>query len=210
MGSVIPAYVPDSVAHVRLIGGVETSTDFGSGFWTPCTSVDVDTLSAFAEAVSGAWAATILASMSHASQLRSVRVVSYVAGHEYSGEYVATLDGGDVGDPYTAQACYVIDWFEALTYRGGHPRTYVWGLPTSATNSDLQTIEDAYRSSLSENAADFLAAFNALVITGAELATLSCLHRVEGGVPLAPGYLSALASPTVSERIGTQRRRIGR
>lgn len=206
----IPAYVPNNSAHVRLLGKISGSSEFGVGFWSPCTSVDVDQLSAFAEAVANAWAATILSDQWADASLESVRVLSYVGGHEYSGEYVAHLGGAAAGDGMPAQVAAVVNWFEALTYRGGHPRTYVWGLTYDQVNSDFQSVEPAYQSALQSNAAAFLAAFNAIVIVGSATATLSCLHRVEAGVPLAPGFLSALSSPSVATKLGTQRRRIGR
>lgn len=206
----IPTYIPDNVAHVRLLGKIFDSSEFGVGFWTPCTSVDVDQLSTFAEAVANAWAATILADQSSDSSLESVRVLSYVGGHEYSGEYTAHLAGAGPADSQPAQVAAVVNWFEALTYRGGHPRTYVWGIAGEWVGADFQSLDDAYRGALQGMAEAFLAAFNAIVIVGAATATLSCLHRVEGGVPLAPGFLSALSSPSVAVKLGTQRRRIGR
>lgn len=202
-----PPYVPDLCAHVRIMGDLGAGDEFGVGFWTPCESADVDHLSTFAEDVANAWAATILGDQSAAARLTSVRVLSYISGNEYAGEFTTTAGGGTAGDSLPAQVCAVVDWLESTTYRGGHPRTYVWGVPSSAFFLATSTLADAYRSALRSEAAAFLAAFNAIVVTGFGTPSLSTLHRVAAGAPLHPGYLSTLHSPSVRGKVGSQRRR---
>lgn len=202
----IPDYIPDNVAHVRILGSVGDGDPMGVGFWTPCTETDGAALSTFADDVLNAWASSILADQSAGAQLLSARVLSYVGGHEYTGASTTSASGGTAGDSLPAQVCAVVNWLEIETYRGGHPRTYIWGVPESAFLLANSSLSGAYRTALSSEANDFLTQFNALTLAGGP--QLSVLHRVAAGVPLTPGYLNALHSPTVRSKVGSQRRRI--
>lgn len=206
----IPPYIPDNVAHIRFQFEIESAPLVGVGFWTPCTSADPTELSAAALAAYGTWEGSILADQVASCILAQVQFLSYVSGHEYVGFATGSSGGGTAGAGVAMNVAAVISWHELLTYRGGHPRTYVPGCPASAIEDTYNTFSSAYRSALQSEAEAFLTGMAEIVITGSEHVALSTLHRVSGGAPLTPGYLSPLSSPTVKPPIGTQRRRIAR
>lgn len=205
----VPAYVPDMSAHVRLIGNIDGVGTYGVGFWTPCTEADPTHLSTFAGSILAAFGATVMSDQGDDANLEQCRVLSYQSGVEYAGLATGSYTGLAATAAASANCCTVVDWLEGVTYRGGHPRTYLWGTPLGAIGTDARSLTSAYRSALTTEVAAFLTAFNALTVGGAP-AILSCLHRVTAGVPLTPGYLSSLYTPSISTILGTQRRRLGR
>lgn len=203
-----PPYIPDGVAHVRILGSIGDAGEYGIGFWTTCESANVSTLSDFAEAVANAFAAGPMADASEDAVLSKVRVLSYQSDVEYAGQFTTHVVGAYGGHACPPSVCAVIDWLEALTYRGGHPRSYMWGVPVDAVDQSTGTLSSAYRSAASSNWAAFLDAFNAIDVDPSIEPSLSTLHRVAGGVELTPGYLGSLAAPGVRQKLGTQRLRI--
>lgn len=73
--------------------------------------------------------------------------------------------GGGGASASSADDAIVIGWRIARRYRGGHPRSYLPG-PLSGQYADTQHFAGGYVTSLSTDAAGFIAAVNALVLNG--------------------------------------------
>jgi hypothetical protein len=204
----IPPYVPSPCAHIRFIGEFNPSGPAGVGFWTPISAaVTSGELSTAAESLYTAFATTILADMSVNSYLTKCEVLAYVAPLELVGSYAAVSEGAATGATAAANVCAMVNWGIPSTWRGGKPRTYLWGVPGSAVSDDGRTLAGAYHTALQSEVVAFTAAANAVTVAGDPI-QLSMLKKVTAGVVLSPGYLLELSSPEVNTQICSQRRRL--
>lgn len=197
---------PAGTAHVRLTGTLGAAA-CGVGFWTACAAdTSEDDLNTAAEAVYNAWADNILADQTSTASLDQVEVLLYRATDELAGTYVETRTGGASGAAFPANVCAVVGWSTPSTWRGGHPRTYIWGVPNSALGSGYQTLDSAYTAALRSLVVLFQAAFNAISVGGGF--SLSTMRFYNEKAALAPPFLVSINSPIVRSTIGSQRRRL--
>jgi len=113
--------------------------------------------------------------------------------------------GSNTALPQSAAAC--ITWKIARHYRGGHPRTYIGPLATTAIESPV-SLASAYVASLQTDAGAFrLAVFNDTTV-GTQL-HLGTVHRTVGGATLSTPLFSEFTAESVDARIDSQRRRLG-
>jgi hypothetical protein len=136
-----------------------------------------------------------------------------VAGVDLSGptgEFrQVSLSGGGVGAgltvPQSAACC--ITWKIARHYRGGHPRTYMGPLPTSAIESPT-SLAAAYMTSASTSAQAFVTAINAITADGIAQRFVA-VHRQIDGLKILTPITSLILSGVVDSRIDSMRRRLG-
>jgi hypothetical protein len=102
-----------------------------------------------------------------------------------------------------------VSWYGAWHYRGGKPRTYIGGLPASAT-SDMKTIDPTVASTQVTRANSFISFVAAQIDAPSPAAALGTVSFQSGDVwrdtPVFRQYLSAQVHP----RLATQRRRLGK
>lgn len=197
---------PAGTAHIRLTGLIGVA-QAGVGFWTPCdVSTDEADLATIASDVYDAWMTTILADQVSTASLEQVEVLLYRATDELSGVFAAHNTGGAAGAGFPANVAAVVSWHTPSTWRGGHPRTYVWGVPNSALDGGYQRLSSAYTSALRSNVVLFQAAVNAISLGGG--IGLNTMRFFNDNAALAPPYLVSLSSPIVRSVIGSQRRRL--
>jgi hypothetical protein len=125
--------------------------------------------------------------------------------------YVPTAtQSGTVGTaPAVANAALVISWKEDISYRGGHPRTYLAAFP-NADILDPQHVMVAYAEAVQTAANGFLATIAAEDGWGIEgTGTLAVVHYSLAKTILDPPHVGVIRTALVNNRIDSQRRRLG-
>lgn len=130
------------------------------------------------------------------------------------GSWSGSVEGDYAGQPYPAQVAVVISWKQALRFRGGHPRTYLTGIPLAAGASN-RLISPTYQADYLSDALGFLAAVNAITLGGAdvELGMLSYYSKVVNPTPphlRTDPHFEPFYDAAVHDRLDTQRRRLGK
>jgi hypothetical protein len=118
--------------------------------------------------------------------------------------------GSTTGNCFPPQSTVVLSWRIAPSYRGGKPRTYLPGIPTSAVNTTGDSaITSTYASALQADAAAFRLAVNALTPSGSAISLGSVSYFLHHAVRPTPIFNDFLAV-NVHERLDSQRRRSGK
>jgi hypothetical protein len=118
--------------------------------------------------------------------------------------------GTDAATPGPANIALCLSWKTARHFRGGHARTYLFGLTTNGPLNP-NTFNTTIVSNASTKGLAFLNAVNAINYPDAAgHAVIGMLSRVQNKVVLATPVLYPWTSVTVDNRIDTQRRRLGR
>lgn len=203
-----PARHRPPVGSLRIrLTGLMGGAQVGSGFWSSVdestSSSDLDTI---ASDIYTAWASNVLTDQDAAATLEKCEVLLYRATDELAGTHVASSSGAASGTGMPANCAACVNWATPSTWRGGHPRTFVWGVPISALDASYQKLSSAYRSALTSNMVGFAAAVNA--ITTGSFAALNTMRFFSAGAALSPPYLVSLLAPSVDLYIGSQRRRL--
>jgi hypothetical protein len=134
-----------------------------------------------------------------------------VQGVSNNGPF-AGLSSGNALPPQVA-AC--ISWQGAPSYRGGKPRTYVVGIPTSANILGTSALTSAFATSLRTAAIAALGDMAGFTIGGA-VPTLGAVSYVKKALnPTPPHYRTTplfwqYLTAKVHERLDSQRRRSGK
>lgn len=111
------------------------------------------------------------------------------------------------GTPVQVAAC--ISWHTDFDhYRGGHPRTYLAGVPVNDCGSNQ--FVSAYTTVVQSSANTLLSNWNGIAHGNVDSVTLGVLRRVRNGQPLDPAVFHAFTAGSCDGRIDTQRRRLGR
>lgn len=201
---------PYGYARIRVTGTVDGAAA-GVGFWTPVVAEKtIDDCNTLAEAFLTAFNDTFLADMSDSASTEGCEVTAYnpTAGPIVQGFYLEHSAGGSGTGNFAASTAAVISWKIGVVYRGGKPRTYLWGPPLGqALNSKQWT--SGYVSALSGFAVTFLAAVNSLS-WGYDSVSLGCLARIRAGVPLVTPDFFPFITGEAQPRICSQRRRLGK
>lgn len=189
-----------NVFHVRAIGEGDIATD-----------AQLDTFASdFADAYDG----HLLEHIENEVQLTDIVVTDLTSTTSGQGRWNGSKAGDYSGQPYPAQVAVVISWRQAFRYRGGHPRTYLPGIPLAA-GADNRTLSPTYVAAYLSDGAGFLTAVNGLTIggTSTELGMVTYYSK-----PLFPTPPHLRTNPifypftaaAVHGRLDTQRRRLGR
>jgi hypothetical protein len=121
---------------------------------------------------------------------------------------VTTAYGPDEALP--PQCAVAWSWRIARSYRGGKPRNYMPGVPTTATVTAYgSAIQLSYATSLRNNVVLFLNRFNAITVTGGTVALGNLSYRTGGALRPTPLF-DPFVDVHVHERLDSQRRRSGK
>lgn len=204
---------PDDTIRIALSGSYN-GAEFANIFWllatisgTP-TVGDLETLSsAFADA----WEDNCFNLQDNGATINEYRSVLLLPGPtELSATGSLDLSGTVSGATLPAQVSAAISWPISAYYRGGHPKTYMAGMPASAV-SGVKDLDSTYQSDLASGAAAFVTAANALTTTTIPSVTLGTVSFATGNAWRAtPIFRPYGSTPVVHPRIDTQRRRLGK
>lgn len=164
-----------------------------------------------ADGLYGIYNETLLTVTSTANVLERVQVVLWFGGEEFTAFSTELGTTGDIGGLLTpAQVAACISWPLAFHYRGGHPRTYLAGLPASAYGSNT-TWDVDWRNDAETAARSFHMAVETLgPIGGMETIEHGVVSFVLDGAWRTPPVFRRIQTDAhVDSRIDTQRRRLG-
>lgn len=171
---------------------------------------DQSTLDAFCTFLSNAFATAWQAGAEVACSYDSGEVTYFLPGSEaLRSTALEGLNGSHSGGGLTNATSLCISWPIAAMYRGGHPRTYLAGIPDSATVSG-HTFDTSYLTACTGRFATFRSSVNghtAGALTSLQLGTVSFVHNKAWRTP--PVFRAFVGAPTADTRIDTQRRRLG-
>lgn len=141
--------------------------------------------------------------------LATARDISVVDGAD--GIYVpgAPIVGSLATAPLTANTAVVVSWKEPISYRGGHPRTYLAGVDFAST-VDPQHIVNSKANTLTADGLAFRTAVNALTPGGTiPTVKLVVVHYRLNDTVQTPPQVQHISSAVVDTRLDSQRRRLG-
>ena len=164
--------------------------------------------------------------ISLASGLRSAYVTNFgpvMVAASFIGDVTATDLGSDTGGTATqsgntpgtgagaslpANVATGVSWKINRRYRGGHPRTYLPGVPVGAI-SDPNTFTGTHVTAVGNGANAFRTAIAAISVAGTSC-SLVCVGYRRQGVLLPVPLISQIQSGSCDTRPDSQRRRLGR
>ena len=178
------------------------------------TPVDAD-LATIATGLRTAWNATLGSIQCNQVILTKTTVmdVSRNPGAYGENNTAATASGGTTGFP--ANVAVAISKKVARRYRGGHPRLYMTGTPTTAS-SDGKTILTATLAGWNTTVAAWLTQVNALTTASTGAVKLANVGYYFVSPPKTPPQIrpvpvvELIVSVSINSRLDTQRRRLGK
>lgn len=202
---------PDFTCQVVVISGIG-SYEFSNSFWFDVDTSDTPTLtqlSTFAQDVGNVWGEDVGTWMSSNAAVLQAKAVFWGAGSD-AIDAIATATGDGTQDPpdLPLNVAMCISWPIAAHYRGGHPRSYLGGLPTLA-QADQRTFDSSFRDNVVAGADSFISDANSLTL-GPSTVHLGVVSFVDANAWRSPPIFRHFAgSPVIDARIDTQRRRLG-
>lgn len=134
--------------------------------------------------------------------------VIQLSGETAPSAAVPLTGAGNVsGDIATLSTCKLLKWNISRRYRGGHPRTYLGGVPENDVSPDGRLFLDAAIAGTQAAANAFLAAVNAIDAQGDTL-KLCVVHYMKNNATLPVPLVDDVLSVTAVKQIATQRRRL--
>ena len=208
-----PKRPPNGAVRVALQGSYG-GAKWVNRFWLNTTMSAKPTgaqVLALSNAVSAAWRTRFLASLSTALTLSTQRTVLY-----YDATTEIAVDGADTGSGTEssgvaegAQVAFLINWSISGSYRGGHPRTYLCGVPQDHTTNAIGVTSGAI-TTLTTAAGNFLSDVNALTPSPFTAVTLGTFRFFRAHAAVDPPVFEPFLAGACSPLLATQRRRIGR
>ena len=113
--------------------------------------------------------------------------------------------GSTIGDDLAL--CAVINWAIGASYRGGHPRTYLPGIPDNGVENS-RNLTAGFRANLATAAAAFKNAVDAITAGHISGVQLGCVAMQRENAWLLTPVFEPYQSASVRNVIGTQRRRL--
>lgn len=112
---------------------------------------------------------------------------------------------------YPPQCAVCITWKGAIGWRGGRPRTYLPGVPSSATAGSVGSaaLSSSFTAPLATAAQNFISDVNALTIAGNSV-TLGLISYYSKGAFRIPPIFIPFQTAVVHDRLDSQRRRSGK
>lgn len=144
-------------------------------------------------------------------ELQTATVTLYEDGDALNGVYASAQSGSaDRGALMPAQVALCISWQIPFAYRGGHPRTYLAGIPFGAMAS-TNSWEATYLTSANSQAVDFHDELEGLgpIGDGIETVEHGIVSFQKDGAWRTPPLFRRIVTGYVDNRIDTQRRRLG-
>lgn len=203
---------PDNSVRIAVNGTINAQP------WTNVFHAQLTTSSAIAQADLDTWLTSFQTayktrfapSQGTATIYALANAVCYTPG---GGELVSQVTMTGTGSAASGNAdnatCAVISWLSGVYWRGGKPRTYLCGIPsTNITNAT--TLTNTFATSLQTAAAGFRTDVNALTAGTIATSVLGFVSFRTGNVDRIPAVFFAYTGARVHPRLGTQRRRLGR
>jgi hypothetical protein len=200
---------PVGTARVAISGTGTAGNPFVNVFWlslTASTHVIADLKNIIDTMVSSDWTAVFDLMSSDWTITAAKASWLYASGNslEYTGSYSAPGHASATAE--TDAVCAVINWSISDYYRGGHPRTYIPGVPTADVVNG-RSLTSGFQTSLAAAANTFITDCNALTHGGISAVALGTVRFASGNAWLSPPVFRAYNGASVRAVLGTQRRR---
>lgn len=157
------------------------------------------------------WNGDVMPHLSVALDLNAVttRDISVDLGGDGADGLNESNPGAVGGVVLPANVALVTSWREFESYRGGHPRTYLSGIP-SAEQADPQHVTLAYGQAVQTAMTAFLGHINTQAgwPAGSPAGKLVVVHYTRHNAVLVPPNVFNILSCAVNTRIDSQRRRL--
>jgi hypothetical protein len=179
-----------------------------NNFWALNSNIIPPTaaeLLTFAESLLSTWTTNFAPLTQVLNQLTSVEVWDWGSATGATAITVTPSPGTQTSPPAGAQVAVLVNWPENYRYRGGHPRTFLPGVPTAFMYQN-QFILDSYVAEYQGAAAAFQEAINGYRLGAGTLTQVAYHQRIKGVAP----FTTPLGNPLVSDRLATIRRRVRR
>ena len=202
---------PDNTVRIAITGqisGVPWANIFSALLTVSGTPSQAD-FDGWTTAFAAAYKARFAANLPNNCTFQQARAVMFTPG---GGEIVSVepITGGGTSGTNAANNCSagVISWYASVYWRGGKPRTYLPGIPTTGTTGG-NVLTATYQTALQTAATNLRSDINALTsgaITGTQFGFVSFMS---GNVARVPPVFYAINTAKVHLRLGTIRRRLG-
>lgn len=192
------------------IGGMPFANVFHVGTDEPGISTGagvLDMITAFKNAVSSSNLITLLSNTLHVTQFQGV--VQLTDDTAVEATLSASLAGTGSGATVTANDALVISWLSNAYWRGGKPRTYLPGLLTASVDTN-HSLLDSSKAAFLANAVAFRTAVNAITTPAVDATQLGFVSYATGKAWRSTPLFFPYTGVTIHDRIGSQRRRLGR
>lgn len=166
-------------------------------------------LDAFVKAVSDIWQGQIIPLQSSAITLLGAFGQDLSSDTSPSGSWTTAAGGLAAGTSLSASVAVCVSWKQAQRYKGGHPRTYLAGLPTAATNSP-STISASTVTAVSAAANSLRTGIQGIATSGVSSASMVLVRYFLNKVPLTNPLTNVITASSVNSRLDSQRRRLGK
>jgi len=164
-------------------------------------------LTAFRNAMNTSGLLSNLSNTVSVTQFRAVNVVA--PGVAFAAVNTTAVNGTGSGATLPANIAVVLSWGSSAHWRGGKPRTYLPGLGSAAADTN-HSLLDSSKAAIQAQAAAFLTAVNGISAGGVTQTELGFLHWQTNDTWLSPPAWFAFSGVTIHDRLGSQRRRLGR
>lgn len=166
-------------------------------------------VSSLATSYKNAWSSNFPSSIASSWKLVNTTVTA-VDGSGLQGQDNTNVPGTATG-LYPPQCAVAITWKGAIPWRGGRPRTYLPGVPTSATSGSSQSsaLATSYTSALATSAIAFITTVNSFTIAGGSC-TFGLISYYSRGAFRSTPLFVPLTTAVVHDRLDSQRRRSGK
>lgn len=181
-------------------------------YLTGSGEITVSELNALAAAAYAPYKNRLMTALATTCELQKAQVFLYSAGDVLEGTHGEITAGGTTSSynvPASVSAC--ISWQIAPSYRGGHPRTYLAGIPSSGIAS-VNSFTSTYLTGLDSRATDFHNELESITGISSGISTVEhgVMSFVRNNDWRTPPVFYRISGHTVDVRIDTQRRRLGR
>lgn len=180
--------------------------------WVPALTPSAAELGILAGQILGAWFTRFKAFMNVVNSVDSCSVTmidgSEVQGFDQTHGGVGTAAGGDL--PASTSAC--ISWGIGVAYRGGHPRSYLFGVDRGLLDSGPSTnkLSVGNAAAIAAAAGNLTTDMNTFTV-GGSITQMGTVSYVRGKTPrVTPVFFPYGSVPRVNTRLATQRRRLGK
>lgn len=177
----------------------------------PAPTSDPTFLKNLADIVMNAAGSSALAgSFSSLWTLQSVTCKDLAGTSAQASSTVAAYPGGVTGGSLPPQSALCISWQIAESYRGGKPRTYVPGVPfTATTPAGSSTLDPTFCTNADTAWTSFMNYFPTHPVSATYNMTLGCVSYYQGHTLRPTPLFRAYLAVKVHERLDSQRRRSG-
>jgi hypothetical protein len=201
---------PVGTARVALSGTVFTHEWVNVLFLrlTHTAVVTVNDLETITNGMADSWGTRFAANLSNVTLLNSIDVTFIKAvGQSLQYTHTEAKVGTSANSLPDASACYVINWAIGDYYRGGHPRTYLPGVISTAMVNGSNLLAGNL-TAVATAANGWLTDTNALTSTNVTQVELGTVRFQSGNAWLDPPVFKPYQSASIRPVIGTQRRRL--